>query len=117
MLPFLVKAQTSQRSARPQRVAYLSASGTMISLWLAMEADSFVSEGPDVEVLSISSSLPRPVLIANELDAVQLSAAPVLSLWPLSRGFMESWIFCPSPSQKLRERCRLNSSTVASCGR
>jgi ABC-type nitrate/sulfonate/bicarbonate transport system substrate-binding protein len=51
----------------------------MASLWMAKEIGGFVKEGLDVDVLSISSSLGVPALIANELDAVQMSAAPVLT--------------------------------------
>src|SRR3954453_7957445 len=71
-----VSAQT--RSPRPLRVAYLSTSATMTSLWMAKETGGFAKEGIDVEVLSIGSSVAIPALIANELDAVQVSAAPVL---------------------------------------
>jgi ABC-type nitrate/sulfonate/bicarbonate transport system substrate-binding protein len=46
---------------------------------MAKEIGGFVKEGLDVDVLSISSSLGVPALIANELDAVQMSAAPVLT--------------------------------------
>ena len=73
------EAQVSQRPARPLRVAYLSTSATMASLWMAKEIGGFTKEGLDVEVLSMSSSLALPALIANELDAVQVSAAPVLT--------------------------------------
>ena len=66
------------RAARPLRVAYLSTSATMTSLWMAKEIGGFAKEGIDVDVLSIGSSVAIPALIANELDAVQVSAAPVL---------------------------------------
>jgi ABC-type nitrate/sulfonate/bicarbonate transport system substrate-binding protein len=79
MLACHAEAQVSQRPTRPLRVAYLSTSATMASLWMAKEIGGFVKEGLDVDVLSISSSLGVPALIANELDAVQMSAAPVLT--------------------------------------
>jgi len=69
----------SSAASRPLRVAYLSTSATMASLWMAKETGGFAKEGLDVEVLSLSSSLALPALIANELDAVQVSAAPVLT--------------------------------------
>jgi hypothetical protein len=64
----------------------------MAPLWMAKKIGGFAKERLDVGVLSISSSLGVPALIANELDAVQLSAAPGSdgSLRPLSRGFRES---------------------------
>ena len=72
-------AQTSSRANRPLRVSYLSTSATMASLWMAKEIGGFEKEGVDVEVLSMASSVAIPALIANEIDAVQVSAAPVLT--------------------------------------
>ena len=72
-------AQLEAAAPRPLRVAYLSTSATMASLWMAKEIGGFAKEKLDVEVLSMSSSLALPALIANELDAVQVSAAPVLT--------------------------------------
>ncbi len=72
-------AQTAARSARPLRVAYLSTSATMASVWMAKDMGAFVKEGLDTEVLSMSSSSAIPALIANEIDVVQVSAAPVLT--------------------------------------
>jgi ABC-type nitrate/sulfonate/bicarbonate transport system substrate-binding protein len=66
-------------AARPLRVAYLSTSGTMAPLWMAKEIGGFTREGIDVEVLSLASSAAIPALIAGELDAVEISAAPVLT--------------------------------------
>ena len=51
----------------------------MASLWMEKGIGGFAKEGMYVEVLSVSSGLGVPVLIANELDAVQVFAAPVLS--------------------------------------
>ncbi|MDP2606179.1 MAG: hypothetical protein Q8S00_26855 [Deltaproteobacteria bacterium] len=47
----------------------------MASLWMEKGIGGFAKEGMYVEVLSISSGLGVPVLIANELHAVQMSAA------------------------------------------
>jgi ABC-type nitrate/sulfonate/bicarbonate transport system substrate-binding protein len=66
-------------AARPLRVAYLSTSGTMAPLWMAKEIGGFSKEGVEVEVLSLTSSAAIPALIAGELDAVEMSAAPVLT--------------------------------------
>ncbi|TMA92083.1 MAG: hypothetical protein E6J74_20840 [Deltaproteobacteria bacterium] len=77
--PRSIGAQPSPRPSRPLRVAYLSTSATMASLWMAKEIGGFAKEGLDVEVISMSSSNAIPALIANELDAVQVSAAPVIT--------------------------------------
>ena len=77
--PRPIGAQVSPRPSRPLRVAYLSTSATMASLWMAKEIGGFTKESLDVEVISMSSSNAIPALIANELDAVQVSAAPVIT--------------------------------------
>jgi NitT/TauT family transport system substrate-binding protein len=64
---------------RPLRVAYLSNSVTMASLWMAKETGAIAREGLDIEILSMTASVAIPALIANEIDAVQVSGAPVLT--------------------------------------
>ncbi len=76
ILPRDILAQS--RAARPLRVAYLSTTVTMAPLWMAKEIGGFVREGLDVEVISLQSTSAIPVLIANEIDIVEVSAAPVL---------------------------------------
>ena len=75
--PIASRAQSGAR-VRPLRVAYLSTSATMASVWMAKETGAFAKEGLDIEVLSMSSSSAIPALIANEIDVVQVSAAPVI---------------------------------------
>ena len=77
-MPFTGWAQSS-RPARPLRVAYLSTSSTMASVWMAKDSGAFTKEGLDVEVLSMQSTSAIPALLANEIDVVQVSAAPVLT--------------------------------------
>jgi NitT/TauT family transport system substrate-binding protein len=61
------------------RVAYLSTTVTMASVWMAKEIGGFAKEGLDIEVLTMQSTSAIPALIANEIDVVQVSAAPVLT--------------------------------------
>ena len=72
-------AQNLSRPARPLRVAYLSTSATMAPVWMAKESGALVKEGLDVEVLSMQSTSAIPALLANEIDIVEVSAAPVLT--------------------------------------
>jgi len=67
------------RPSRPLRVAYLSTTVTMASVWMAKEMGGFAREGLDIEVLTMQSTSAIPALIANEIDVVQVSAAPVLT--------------------------------------
>ena len=78
-LPGSSSAQTSGRSTRPLRVAYLSTSATMASVWMAKESGALAKHGLDSEIISMPSSSAIPALIANEIDVVQVSAAPVIT--------------------------------------
>jgi ABC-type nitrate/sulfonate/bicarbonate transport system substrate-binding protein len=71
--------ETHAAAARPLRIAYLLTSGTMASLWMAKETGGFAKEGLDVEVISMSSVLALPALIANEVDVIQISAVPLIN--------------------------------------
>ena len=72
-------AGSRARRPRPLRVAYMSTSATMASLWMAKETGAIAKEGVDVEVLTLAANVAIPALIAGELDAIQISAAPVLT--------------------------------------
>jgi ABC-type nitrate/sulfonate/bicarbonate transport system substrate-binding protein len=74
-----VEAQSSARPARPLRIAYLSTSATMASVWMAKETGALAKQGLDTEVISMPSSSAIPALIASEIDVVQVSAAPVIT--------------------------------------
>ena len=64
MLSLVPATETRAAAVRPLRIAYLFTSGTMASLWMAKEIGGFSKEGLDVEVISMSSSLAIPALIA-----------------------------------------------------
>ena len=67
------------RARRPHSaVAHrrLPSSGTMASLWMAKRVARF-TKGLDVEMISMGSD-PSTALIANEVDVIQVSAAPVI---------------------------------------
>ncbi len=48
-------------------------------MWMAKESGGFAKEGLDVEMISMSSVLALPALIANEVDVIQVSAVPVIT--------------------------------------
>ena len=50
--------ETHAATARPLRIAFLFTSGTMASMWMAKETGGFAKEGLDVEMISMSSTLP-----------------------------------------------------------
>jgi NitT/TauT family transport system substrate-binding protein len=61
------------------RVAYLSTSATMAPVWMAKESGALAKEGLDHEILTMQSTSAIPALVANEIDVVQVSAAPVIT--------------------------------------
>lgn len=74
-----IHADAQSRPTRPLRVAYLSTTVTMAPVWMGKEIGGFVKEGLDIEVLSLGSSSFMAALLANEVDVVEVSAAPVLT--------------------------------------
>jgi NitT/TauT family transport system substrate-binding protein len=78
-LAIAVANETDAAATRPLRIAYLLTSGTMASLWMAKETGGFAKEGLDVAVISMSSVLALPALIANEVDVIQISAVPLIN--------------------------------------
>ncbi|MBM4263336.1 MAG: ABC transporter substrate-binding protein [Deltaproteobacteria bacterium] len=72
-------AQTVARATRPLRVAYLSTSATMAPVWMAKDTGALTKEGLDHEILTMQSTSAIPALVANEIDVVEVSAAPVIT--------------------------------------
>ena len=70
---------THGATVRPLRIAFLFTSGTMASMWMAKETGGFAKEGLDVEMISMSSTLALPALLANEVDVIQISAVPLIN--------------------------------------
>jgi len=74
-----IASEAHAAAVRPLRIAFLFTSGTMASMWMAKETGGFAKEGLDVEMISMSSTLALPALLANEVDVIQVSAAPVIT--------------------------------------
>jgi ABC-type nitrate/sulfonate/bicarbonate transport system substrate-binding protein len=79
LLALSAARETRAATARPLRIAFLFTSGTMASLWMAKESGAFAKEGLEVEMISMGSTLALPALLANEVDVIQVSAAPVIT--------------------------------------
>ena len=58
-------AHVRAATPRPLRVAYMSTSATMASLWMAKETGAIAKEGVDVEVLTLAANVAIPALIAG----------------------------------------------------
>ena len=79
LFALVASAESRAAAAQPLRIAFLFTSGTMASLWMAKETGAFAREGLDVEMISMGSTLAVPALLANEVDVIQVSAAPVIT--------------------------------------
>src|SRR5688572_24491169 len=79
LLALIAARETRAAAARPLRIAFLFTSGTMASLWMPKESGAFAKEGLEVEMISMGSTLALPALLANEVDVIQVSAAPVIT--------------------------------------
>jgi NitT/TauT family transport system substrate-binding protein len=101
-------------ATRPLRAAYLSNSVTMAPLWMAKETGALAREGLEIEILTMTASLAIPALIAGEVEAVEVSGAPVLtaSLRGLDVVFVAGllntmiWDFYGRPEIKNAEQLR-----------
>ncbi len=73
------QAQVPTRPVRPLRVAYLSTSATMAPVWMAKETGAIrqgrIGHGSSFLVLQQL----YPALLANEIDVVEVSAAPIIT--------------------------------------
>ncbi len=78
-LMMMLALEAHAATSRPLRIAFLFTSGTMASMWMAKETGAFAKEGLDVEMISMSSTLALPALLANEVDAIQISAVPLIN--------------------------------------
>ena len=79
LFALVASAESRAAAAQPLRIAFLFTSGTMASLWMAKETGAFAREGLDVEMIPMGSTLAVPALLANEVDVIQVSAAPVIT--------------------------------------
>jgi len=79
LFALVAAAEVRAAAARPLRIAFLFSSGTMASLWMAKESGAMAKAGLDVEMISMGSTLALPALLANEVDVIQVSAAPVIT--------------------------------------
>src|SRR5512138_3405970 len=79
LLATMMLNEARAAAQRPLRIAFLFTSGTMASMWMAKETGAFAKEGLDVEMISMSSTLALPALLANEVDAIQISAVPLIN--------------------------------------
>ena len=83
---------TADIKGRPSVVARTNAAGayripgfgknispTNVTISCAKETGAIAKDWLDVEILSMTASVAVPALLANELDAVPMSAAPVLT--------------------------------------
>src|SRR4249920_50161 len=60
------------------RIAYITTSGSMATLWMAAASSAFQSEGLDVELVYIQASAAIAAVLAGEVDAVEISAPGIV---------------------------------------
>src|SRR5438445_12490589 len=108
MLAIASVTVTHAAAPRPLRIAFLFTSGTMASMWMAKETGGFAKEGLDVEMISMSSTLALPALLANEVDVIQISAVPLINASlrgcdaVFSAGMFDTFIWAVYASTKIK---------------
>src|SRR5262250_100683 len=70
-------ANGAEKAAR-LRIAYVSPIGAMAPAWMAAAASAFQTQGLEVELVYIQANGAVAALVAGEVDAVQISAPPIV---------------------------------------
>src|SRR5262250_2567710 len=70
-------ANCAEKAAR-LRIAYVSPTGAMAPAWMAAASSAFQSQGLEVELVYIQANAGIAALVAGEIDAVQISAPPIV---------------------------------------
>ncbi len=60
-------------------MAYVAPVAPMMPVWMAEQTKSFEKRGVNVTVRFIQANAAVPALIAKEVDALEISAAPVIT--------------------------------------
>src|SRR5215468_11721885 len=74
---FHASANGAEKATR-LRIAYVSPTGAMAPAWMAAASSAFQSQGLEVELVYIQANAGIAALVAGEIDAVQISAPPIV---------------------------------------
>lgn len=96
------------------RIAYITTSGSMATLWMAATSSAFQSERLDVELVYIQASAAIAAVLAGEVDAVEISAPGIVPVvlaggnLTMIAGLLNKMIYSLHAQKEIKESAGIN---------
>jgi NitT/TauT family transport system substrate-binding protein len=100
------------------RIAYITTSGSMATLWMAAAASAFQNEGLDVELVYIQASAAIAAVLAGEVDAVEISAPGIVPVvlaggnLTMIAGLLNKMIYSLHAQKEIKSAAQLRGKVV-----
>jgi len=100
------------------RIAYITTSGSMATLWMAAASSAFQSEGLDVELVYIQASAAIAAVLAGEVDAVEISAPGIVPVvlaggnLTMIAGLLNKMIYSLHAQKEIKSATQLRGKVV-----
>ena len=100
------------------RIAYITTSGSMATLWMAAASSAFRSEGLDVELVYIQASAAIAAVLAGEVDAVEISAPGIVPVvlaggnLTMIAGLLNKMIYSLHAQKEIKSAAQLRGKVV-----
>jgi sulfonate transport system substrate-binding protein len=100
------------------RIAYITTSGSMATLWMAAASSAFHSEGLDVELVYIQASAAIAAVLAGEVDAVEISAPGIVPVvlaggnLTMIAGLLNKMIYSLHAQKEIKSAAQLRGKVV-----
>jgi ABC-type nitrate/sulfonate/bicarbonate transport system substrate-binding protein len=100
------------------RIAYITTSGSMATLWVAAAASAFQNEGLDVELVYIQASAAIAAVLAGEVDAVEISAPGIVPVvlaggnLTMIAGLLNKMIYSLHAQKEIKSAAQLRGKVV-----
>ena len=100
------------------RIAYITTSGSMATLWMAAASSAFQNEGLDVELVYIGASAAMATILAGEVDAVEISAPGIVPVvlaggnLTMIAGLLNKMIYSLHAQKEIKSGAQLRGKVV-----
>ena len=100
------------------RIAYITTSGSMATLWMAAASSAFQNEGLDVELVYIGASAAMAAILAGEVDAVEISAPGIVPVvlaggnLTMIAGLLNKMIYSLHAQKEIKSAAQLRGKVV-----
>src|SRR5882724_6402571 len=119
-LSILLAAAPAIAADKPDklRIAYITTSGSMATLWMAAASSAFQNEGLDVELVYIQASAAIAAVLAGEVDAVEISAPGIVPVvlaggnLTMIAGLLNKMIYSLHAQKEIKSAAQLRGKVV-----